>query len=93
MFASFLLIIFKSPKQSGKTYCFCSVSSSSFSYLPKFGLAEISKTTRRIVLKFGDMVDMDVTLRYSVLKFEMLDSKAGPRACPKQPKFLTRPFL
>ena len=33
------------------------------------------------------MVDMDVKLLNMVLKLKMLDSKAGPRACPKQPKF------
>ena len=33
------------------------------------------------------MVDMDVKLCKMVSKFKMSDSKAGPRACPKPPKF------
>ena len=45
-----------------------------------------SVTTGRIVLKFGDMVDMDVKLCNRVLKFKMSDSKAGPGACLKTAK-------
>ena len=45
--------------------------------------AEVSVITGRIVLKFWDMVDIVVQL----CKLKMLDSKAGPRACRKQPKF------
>ena len=40
-------------------------------------------TTGRIVLKFGDIVDMDVKLYKRVSK----DSKAGLRLCPKLHKF------
>ena len=64
-------MLIKSPKQSGETYCFCSVSyyhsSSSFSssstlhffflffFQAKFCLTQISVTTGQIVLKFGNM--------------------------------------
>ena len=46
-----------------------------------------SLTTGRIVLKYGTMVDKDVELCDKVLKVKMLDSKAGPWAFPKPPKF------
>ena len=69
-------------------YCFCSVSSSSsFSFRPKFYPEEFSVTTGRIVLKFRDMVDMDVKLSTRVSKFKMSNSKTGQRACPKTLKF------
>ena len=34
-----------------------------------------------------DTVDIDVKLYKKVSKFKMLDSKAGPWACPKPPKY------
>ena len=83
--------IFKSPKQSGESYRFCSVSSSyhffssssnSFSFRPHF-----SVTTRWKVLKFRDMVDMGMKLCNGVSKFKMSDSKTDPWACPKSAKF------
>ena len=33
------------------------------------------------------MVDMDAKLCYMVSQFKMSNSKAGPQACPIQPKF------
>ena len=48
---------------------------------------KFSVTTGWTVLKFGDMVDMDVKLCNRVSKFKMLDSEAGKRACQKPPKF------
>ena len=40
----------------------------------KFCLDYFSLTTKRIVLKFGDIVDMDVNLCKRVSKFKILDS-------------------
>ena len=56
-----------------------------FFFLSKFCSAEFSLTTGWVVLKFGDMVDMDVKLCNRVSKFKMIDSKAGPGAYPKRP--------
>ena len=52
---------------------------------PKFYQEELSVTFRQIVMKPGDMVDMDEKLCKKVSKFKMSDSKAGQRACPKLP--------
>ena len=38
------------------------------------------------------MVYMDVKLCNRVSKFKMLDSKAGPRVCPKLPTFCSDYF-
>ena len=91
--------IFKSPKRSGETlfllrffvlfFFFFHL----FFFPPKFCPQEFSVTTGRIVLKFWDMVDMDVKLCKRVSKSKMSDSKAGPRACPKPPKFCQDYFL
>ena len=51
--------------------------------LPLFLPTQILSTTGRIVLKFEDMVDMDVNLCNRVLKFKMWGSKASPWVCPK----------
>ena len=56
-----------------------------FFFPSKFCPEKFSVTTRQIVLKFWDMVDMDVKLCKRVSKFKMSVSKAGPRACPKLP--------
>ena len=56
---------------------------SDFFFPPKFRPGEFSITTRLIVLKFEDMVDMDVKLCNKVSKSKMLESKAGPWACQK----------
>ena len=64
-----------------------------FFFLPKLCPDEFSVTTGRIVLKFGDMLDMDVKLCNRVSKFKMSDSKAGPQAFPKLPKFCRDYFL
>ena len=59
VFTPFLI---KSLKRSEETYWIYSVfySSSFFFFLPKFCLDEFSVTAGRIVLKYGDKVDMDV---------------------------------
>ena len=54
-----------------------------FFFRPKFCPDEFSVTTGLIVLKFGDMLDMDVKLCNRVSKFQMSDSNAGTWACPK----------
>ena len=59
---------------------------SSFSFPHKICPADISVTTGRIVLKFGDIEDMDVELCNRVSKFKISLSKAGEQAYPKQPK-------
>ena len=41
----------------------------------------------QIVLNLGIWVDMDEKLCKRISKFKMSDSKAGPWARPKQPKF------
>ena len=74
----------EAPKRSWKAKCFCPVSSY---YYSLSWPDEFSVTTERIVLKFWDMVDMDVKLCKMVSKFKMLDSKIGLRPCPKTPKF------
>ena len=58
-----------------------------FFFPSKFCLNEFSVITEQIVLRFPDMVYMDVKLCNRVSKFKMLDSKAGPRVCPKLPTF------
>ena len=95
--------LIKTPKRSGETYCFCSVFFLFFLFFfffchffffpPKFCLDEFSVTTGRIVRKFWDMVDMDVKLCKKVSKFKILDSKAGPGACPKPLKFCPENIL
>ena len=53
-----------------------------FFFPPKFCSDKFSVTTGRIVLKFGDMVNMDVKLCKRLSKFKMSGSKDGPPACP-----------
>ena len=75
--------VIKSPKGIGEihVYCFCSVSyydSISFSFRPNFVRTSsqcVTIGTGRIVLKFGDMVNMDVMLCKRVSKFKMLGLK------------------
>ena len=79
--------IIKSPKRSGETYCVAP-----FLLLLLFAQIlsrrlDFSVTTGRIVLQFGDMVDMIVKLCERVSKFKMMDSKADTWACPKPQKF------
>ena len=50
--------------------------------MPKLCLDEFSVTTGWVVLKFRDMVDMDMKLCKNVSKFKMSDYKAGSWACP-----------
>ena len=71
-FALFLLLLFLLPL---------------LLFLPAqiLSVQDLGNLTGRIVLKFGDMVDMDVKLCNKVLKFKMSDSKAAP--WPKQSKF------
>ena len=68
--------IFKSPKHSGETFIFFFVSSIFFHFffflLPKFCSDKFLVTTKPIVLKFKDMVDMDVKFFKRVSKFNML---------------------
>ena len=49
-----------------------------FFFPPKFCLDEFSVTTKRIVLKFGDMIDIDMKLCKRVSKFKMADPKVHP---------------
>ena len=52
-----------------------------FFFPPKFCKDKFSVTTGQIVLKFWDMVHMDVKL-CKVSKFKMFDFKAVPQTCP-----------
>ena len=61
-------LLIRPPKKVERLIVFAS-----FFFLPKFCLNEYSVTAGQIVLKFGEMVDMDVKLCYSVSKFKMLD--------------------
>ena len=73
-------------------------SSSSFSSSILFLSAQILSgrvlsISGRIVMKFGDLIDMDVNLCKRVSNFIMTDSKAGPQAWSKPPKFCSDYFL
>ena len=68
----------KSPKRSGETYCLL-FHFVLLLFLPlllstKVCMAKILVTPQRSVLKVGDMVDMDVRLRYRLFKLKILDS-------------------
>ena len=58
-----------------------------FFFPPKLYSDEYSVAAGRIVLKFEDLVDMEVKLCNRVSNFKISDSKAGPQTCPKPPKF------
>ena len=58
-----------------------------FFFPSKFCSDEFSVAAGQIVLKFEDLVDMEVKLCNRVSKFKISDSKASPQACPKPPKF------
>ena len=63
--------------------CFFILLGLHFFFPLKFCRDEFLVTTRLIVLKFGDMIDMDMKFCKKISKFKMTDSKAGSWACPK----------
>ena len=67
-----LIVFALLPNKEGRLIVFAPfliipLSSSLFFFPPKVCPAEISVTTGQIVLKFGDMVDMDVQQGFKIL--------------------------
>ena len=98
VFAPFLII--KSPKRSGETYfCFGSSSYNYYSCFPFFLLLFLSAQILSRQFLSNHRTDCPEILGYGrygcevVQKgFKMSDSKAGPWACPKPPKFCSDYF-
>ena len=82
VFAPFLIL--KSPKPSGKTLFLLHFLF--FFFLAKFSLDEFSVITGGIVMKFGDMVDMDVKL-CNMVSNSKCRPLSIPVACTKPPNF------
>ena len=85
-----LKILIKYPKGSETIYYFCSVPSS---FCAQNCRDEFSVTIGRIVLKSGDIIDIDMKLCKRVSKFKMSNFMAGLRACSQTAKILSGLFL